>query len=230
MDNLSVTAKRLVADAAGLGADPGRSARVEIERLPFTIRAQQAGAALILTACSKFNSAVLGSARIQSNLLQPLQVEQSVDLPIWLQNRHLAEVTELRVADGNSAPAVKLALIKACFEFCEQNGVAWTIVTCRANIDRQYEQLLFTDVFPERDFVKLRHTGPLPHRVMAFDIGAGAARWSALSGPLLTFFRRTHHPDIDLNLVDENSLHVNSLGVNLHGVNLQDVNPQLAGN
>ena len=42
--------------------------------------------------------------------------------------------------------------------------------------------------------------GNIPHRVMAFEIATGEARWSAAQHPLLTFFKHTVHPDIDISV------------------------------
>jgi hypothetical protein len=65
-------------------------------------------------------------------------------------------------------------------------------------VDRQYEQLLFTDVFPEQGPVPLRHVGNIPHRVMAFEIATFEQRFREKRHPLLNFFFNTHHPDIDV--------------------------------
>jgi hypothetical protein len=154
--------------------------------------------AVILLAESKLDGSPLGSTRIQTNLSNPLHVEESVELPLWLQTRRLAEVTRLGIEEGRIGRLVKIALIKACFDYCEQNQVDWAVVTGRAPIDRQYQQLLFTDVFASKAHIPLRHVGNLPHRVMAFDIATGEARWTAAQHPLLNFFRHTHHPDIDI--------------------------------
>lgn len=154
--------------------------------------------AVILLAESKLDGSPMGSTRIQTNVSQPLHIEDSIELPLWLQTRRLAEVTRLGIEEGRVGRLVKIALIKACFEYCETNGVDWAIVTGRAPIDRQYEQLLFTDVFASKAFIPLRHVGNIPHRVMAFDISTGEARWDAAQHPLLNFFRKTHHPDIDI--------------------------------
>ena len=153
---------------------------------------------VVLLAESKLDGSPLGSTRIQTNLLQPLHVEESVELPLWLQTRRLAEVTRLGVGEGRIGRLVKIALVKACFSYCEDNGIDFAVVTGRAPIDRQYEQLLFTDVFASKAFIPLRHVGNLPHRVMAFEIATGEQRWAAAEHPLLGFFRHTQHPDIDI--------------------------------
>jgi hypothetical protein len=155
---------------------------------------------VVLLAESKLDGSPVGSARIQTNFNQPLHVEESVDLPLWLMTRRLAEVTRLGIDEGRIGRMVKVALIKACFEYCEQNKVEWAVVTGRTPIDRQYEQLLFSDVFPNRELIPLRHVGNMPHRVMAFEIETGEERWAAANHPLLGFFRHTHHADIDIGL------------------------------
>jgi hypothetical protein len=154
--------------------------------------------AVILLAESKLDGSPLGSCRIQTNLHQPLSVEDSVMLPNWLQGRRLAEVTRLGIDEGRIGRDVKIALIKACFEYCEQQGIDWAVVTGRTPIDRQYEQLLFADVFEDKQPVPLSHVGNIPHRVMAFEIATGEQRWQAAGHPLLKFFRHTQHPDISV--------------------------------
>ena len=153
---------------------------------------------VVLLAESKLDGTALGTTRIQTNLIQQLHVEESIELPLWLQSRRLAEVTRLGINEGREGRMVKMALIKACFDYCENNGIDYAVVTGRAPIDRHYEQLLFSDVFENKAFIPLRHVGNLPHRVMAFEIATGEARWSAAKHPLLGFFRHTHHPDIDV--------------------------------
>jgi hypothetical protein len=153
---------------------------------------------IVLLAESKLDGSALGTARIQTNLCGPLHLEESIALPEWLQGRRLAEVTRLGIDEGRIGRVVKIALIKACFEYCEQNGIDYAVVTGRPPIDRQYAQLLFSDVFEEKTLVPLRHVGNIPHRVMAFDIASGEQRWTAARHPLLAFFRHTHHPDIDI--------------------------------
>jgi hypothetical protein len=156
------------------------------------------GDTVVLLAESKLDGSALGSVRIQTNLRQDLPVEASVALPLWLQTRRLAEVSRLGIAEGRTGRMVKMALIKACFQFCEQARIDEAIVTARSPIDRQYEQLLFSDVFASKAPVPLRHVGNIAHRVMSFEIASGERRWADTGHPLLGFFRHTRHPDIDI--------------------------------
>ena len=153
---------------------------------------------IVLLAESRLDGTALGTARIQTNRKRPLHLEESIALPEWLQGRSLAEVTRLGIEEGRIGRVVKIALIKACFEYCEQNGIEYAVVTGRTPIDRQYEQLLFSDVFEDKAPIPLRHVGNIPHRVMSFEIATGEQRWSAAAHPMLGFFRHTHHPDIDI--------------------------------
>jgi len=154
--------------------------------------------AIVFLAESKLDGTPLGTARMQTNLYEPLHVEDSVALPDWLRGQPLAEMSRLGVDNGRIGRMVKTALLKAGVMYCQQNGIVWALATGRAPIDRQYEQLTFVDVFPEQGFVPLRHVGNIPHRVMAFDITTIEERWTATQHPLLNFFCHTDHPDIDV--------------------------------
>ena len=155
--------------------------------------------AIVFLAESKLDGTPLGTARMQTNLHEPLHVEESIALPDWLRGQPLAEMSRLGVDNGRIGRMVKTALLKAGVMYCQQNGIAWALATGRAPIDRQYEQLTFVDVFPDQGFVPLRHVGNIPHRVMAFDITTIEARWTAAQHPLLNFFCHIHHPDIDVS-------------------------------
>jgi GNAT superfamily N-acetyltransferase len=154
---------------------------------------------VVLLAESRLDGSPLGTARLQTNLQHSLHVEDSIELPTWLQGRRLAEVSRLGVDSGRIGRLVKTALLKACVQYCRQNGIEWALATGRAPIDRQYEQLMFVDVFEDGQYVPLRHVGNIPHRVMAFDIDSIEARWAAAQHPLLDFFCHTRHPDIDMS-------------------------------
>ena len=154
---------------------------------------------VVLLAESKLDGSALGTARIQTNRHGPLHLEQSIELPDWLQGRRLAEVTRLGVSEGRIGHVVKIALMKAFFQYWEESGTEFAIATGRAPIDRQYEQLMFSDVFEPGQMVPLRHVGNIPHRVMAFEIATAEARWTAASHPLLKFVRQTNHPDIQVS-------------------------------
>lgn len=153
---------------------------------------------IVLLAESKLDGSALGSTRIRTNLQRPLDMEESIELPAWLRGRRLVEATRLGVDEGREGRLVKMALIKACFMYCQENAIEWSVATARLGVDRQYEQLMFVDVFPDRGPVPLRHVGNLPHRVMAFEIDSFEARWSKANHPLLNFFFKLQHPDINI--------------------------------
>jgi len=154
---------------------------------------------VVLLAESKLDGSPVGTMRIQTNRYSQLAIEQSVDLPGWLQDSSLAEATRLGVALGRVGRVVKTMLFKAYFLYCQQAEIDWMVIGGRAPLDRQYEALLFTDVFPEQGFIPLRHASNIPHRVLAFEVETAEERWSAADHPLFDFVFRTHHPDLDLS-------------------------------
>lgn len=153
---------------------------------------------VILLAESKLDGSPLGSARLQSNVFQSLAVEQSIELPIWLAGKSMIEVTRLSITEGKAGRLVKTLLMKAMYQYWVENEIDYAIATGRTPIDRQYEQLLFTDLFPNQGFIPLRHVANVPHRVMALCINTLEQRWENASHPLYKLFFHTTHPDISI--------------------------------
>ena len=159
---------------------------------------------IVLLAESRLDGTPLGTLRIQSNAYKPLKVEQSVSLPRWLRDRPLVEGSRLGIVSGSIGRLVKMVLIKATLQYCEQDGIDWAIVAARAPLDRQYDQMMFEDLFPEQGFIPMRHGNNIPHRVLGFEIDTGHQRLVEARHPLLKFMRYTDHPDIDVR-VDRDS-------------------------
>ena len=153
---------------------------------------------VVLLAESKLDGSALGTMRIQTNRSAPLSLEHSVDLPDWLRVRPLAEAARLGVTDGKSGRLVKTMLFKAFFQYCQQSGIEWMVITARSPIDRQYERLLFNDVYPGMGYVPVSHMNNMPHRIMSFEVGSAQRRWAEANHPLFDFIFRTHHPDLQL--------------------------------
>jgi hypothetical protein len=153
---------------------------------------------VVLLAESKLDGSPLGTMRIQTNQFKPLCLEQSVKLPDWLKTRPLAEATRLGVTNAKGGRLVTTVLFKAFFQYCQQAGIEWMVVTGRAPVDRMYDRLLFSDVFPGVGYIPIQHVGNLPHRVMSFNVETAQERWIEANHPLLDFMCHTHHPDIQL--------------------------------
>lgn len=153
---------------------------------------------IVLLAQSKLDGAPLGTMRIQTNRFQPLALEQSLALPPALSARPLAEATRLGVTGEQVGRMVKTLLFKAYYQYCVRNDIEWMVIAGRSPIDRQYDRLLFSDVYPGMGAVPLRHAGNIPHRVMSFDVGSAEQRWREAAHPLYDLVFRTRHADIDL--------------------------------
>ena len=152
----------------------------------------------VLLACSKADGSPLGSARLRTNDLRPLTIEQSVELPAHLRNRRLLEAVRLSVAAGADVALVKHALLKAVWLFCLEHAVDYALVAARQHVDRQYTRMLFTDVFAGGGFLPMKHSNNLPHRVLQFEVATAARRFLEASHPMAGFYLRTHHPDIQV--------------------------------
>jgi hypothetical protein len=153
---------------------------------------------VVLLAESKFDGSPVGTMRIQTNDHKPLSLEQSVALPEAYRTRRLAEATRLGVTQERVGRMVTTALFKAFFLYCRQNRIDHMVITARSPVDRQYDRLLFTDVYPELGYIPFKHVGGMPHRVMALDVNGAERLWSQARHPLLNFILHTFHEDINV--------------------------------
>ncbi|MEN3295053.1 MAG: hypothetical protein V7642_4306 [Burkholderiales bacterium] len=151
---------------------------------------------IVLLAESKLDGSPIGTMRLQTNHERPLNLEQSVKLPEWLTQRTLGEATRLGVAGSASGRMVTAALFKAGFHYCLQAGIEWIVVAARSPVDRQYERLMFEEVYPGMGFIPMRHANNMPHRLMFVEISQLEPRWRAANHPMHKFFFRTFHEDL----------------------------------
>jgi len=158
----------------------------------------QAPGVAVLLAESKLDGAPLGTMRIQTNAHKPLSLEQSLALPNWAAGRSLAEATRLGVTQDKVGRVVKTVLFKAFYLYCLTHDIDYMVITARAPIDRQYDRLLFKDVYPDMGYVPLEHVFNLPHRIMYLDVAAAHDRWVAANHPMLDYMCYTGHPDIQV--------------------------------
>lgn len=153
----------------------------------------------VVLAESKLDGSPLGTLRIQTNRNHPLVLEDSLRLPAWLQGRRMAEATRLGITDGVAGRLVKTVLFKVYYQYCLLNELDWMVITARAPLDRQYERLLFKDVYPELGYIPMKHVGGLPHRVLALAVNEAHSAWHTAGHPLLEFMCNIQHPDIQIN-------------------------------
>jgi hypothetical protein len=156
---------------------------------------------VVLLAESKLDGSPVGTMRIQTNRFNDLSIAQSVELPAWLKNRSMVEATRLGVGLGRTGRVVKTVLFKALYLYCVQAGIEWMVICARSPLDRQYEALLFQDLFPGQ-FIPMRHVNDIPHRVLAFEVETAEKSWAEAKHPLYKFMVETHHPDLDLGDAD----------------------------
>lgn len=153
---------------------------------------------VILLAESKLDDEPLGTMRIQTNAFNPLWLEESVELPESLRQTRLAEATRLGVVPTRVGRFVKIVLFKAFYRYCLLNNISWMVIAARSPLDRQYESLLFEDIFPERGYIPMKHAANVPHRVLALDVPAAEDTWRGASHPLCEFMFDTTHPDVEV--------------------------------
>ena len=160
---------------------------------------------MILLAESKLDGSPVGTIRVQSNRYRSLSIEQSAELPVRMHGRNMVEATRLAIAEGRVGRVTKVVLIKALYLYCLEANIDWVIAGARPPLDRQYDAFLMEDLY-HGSFIPLRHSGNIPHRILALDVPGARARWEGAGHPLFNFMCHTHHPDIDLSNADFSSL------------------------
>lgn len=152
---------------------------------------------VVLLAESKLDGSPLGTMRIHTSRFSPLPLEGSVELPEWLKATPRSEANRLGISEGRIGRLVKHLLFKAYFQYCALAGIEWMVIAARSPLDRQYDALLFNDLFGGQ-FLPMRHGGNIPHRVLGLQVSSAEDRWAVSKHPLFDFMIRTTHPDIEL--------------------------------
>jgi hypothetical protein len=153
---------------------------------------------IVFFAQDKRTGTVVGTCRVQVNLLRPLQIEESVPLPAAWRGRPLSEITRLSVLPGYNHQPVRLGLVKACHLFCVARQIGGVLAGSRRSLLRQYRSLGFVDVFEDERVYPLRHAGNLDHRILFRDSVTAEADARAVQHPDYDFVFRDHHPDIHI--------------------------------
>jgi hypothetical protein len=156
---------------------------------------------ILLLAESKLDGTPVGTMRIQTNRYKPLAIEGSVKLPENFHGATLSEATRLGIGEGRIGNVAKIALFKAYYLCCIATGIDWMVIAARPPLDRQYEALLFDDLFPG-EMKEMRHGNNIPHRVLTLKVGRVEPTWRETGHKLYDYFFRTNHPDIDVSGVE----------------------------
>ena len=151
----------------------------------------------IFAAEDKATGRMVGSARIQCNRSQPLQIERSTELPAHFHGRLLAEITRMAVISGYAHP-VKLALMKAIHLYCIAMQISGIVAASRPSLMRQYLNIGFGDLYGDERMVPMAHGSGLEHRVLFRDTAAAEAYHRERNHRDDDFVFRTYHPDIQI--------------------------------
>ena len=153
----------------------------------------------VFVARSRLDGSVLGSFRTHANILKPLPLQASMDLPDRFGGCRMIEATRLSVLGNPDSSVVRNALFKAFYQYCLAQRADWMLAAGRRPVDRLYDMLLFTDVDGPGMFYPMAHASGVSHRVMCLAPGEADGLWRAVEHPLYRFTVQTTHPDIDLS-------------------------------
>jgi len=150
----------------------------------------------------KISGRVVGTMRAQATSLNgtQLQIDRYVELPAPYRGCARAEMTRLAAVRG-ADPFVRLALFKAAYLFCIEQGVGLLMIGARKpSLVRAYEQLGARDIHADGRLVQLGYAGDLPHRVLGLDVATVENDWRDSNHALLDFMTGTRHADIRVSV------------------------------
>ena len=153
----------------------------------------------VLIARSKFDDSILGTLRTHANIVKPVPLQASVDLPQKFDHSKMVEATRLCVLGSENSSVVRAALFKALFLYCLSQNADWIMAVGRRPVDRIYDSMYFADVLDKNAFYPMSHVGGIPHRAVYFSVPGAQALWAEKRHPLYNFVFETNHPDIDLS-------------------------------
>jgi hypothetical protein len=153
----------------------------------------------VLIARSKLDDSILGTLRTHANVLKPVPLQASVDLPHMFDGTKMVEATRLCVLGSENSSVVRAALFKALFLYCISQKSDWIMAVGRRPVDRIYDSMFFADVLEKNAFYPMSHVGGIPHRAVYFSVPGAQKLWAERNHPLYKFVFETVHPDIDLS-------------------------------
>ncbi|MGZ5156142.1 MAG: hypothetical protein ACXWCV_02445 [Caldimonas sp.] len=153
---------------------------------------------LLLIVERKADRQVLGTMRLQPNILRPLRVEGEVKLPAAYEGARLIEFMRLGVENGNAGRMVMAALAKAGYEISAAAGFDSILAVGRRSTSEMYRSMQLDDVFDGRT-VPISYAEGRPHSIFALPVADADRRWRAANHSLYGFMARTEHPDIQID-------------------------------
>jgi hypothetical protein len=149
---------------------------------------------VLLIARSKFDGGVVGTMRINPNLVHPMHLESAVTLPEPFASSSCAEFMRLGVTNGPGGRLVTSALAKTSYEICVACGIDYIFVGSRPSVEAVYRGYMFDDLLGKR--IELSYAAGVPHRILCLPVREAEERWRRAAGTVYQFFVRTEHPDI----------------------------------
>jgi hypothetical protein len=143
----------------------------------------------------KVSGDAIGTMRVQTTNRgdSRLEIEKYVSPPTRYAGLPRAEITRLASVPG-ADPFVRLALWKAGYVHCKENGVRLLMIAVRKpGLIKAYERMGAKDISAPQP---IPYGGNLPHRIMAVDILEAEIFWRESRHPMLQFMAETVHPDI----------------------------------
>ncbi len=160
-------------------------------------RDQQSGS-IVFVAESKLDGSPLGTVRIETNQMRPLQMESDFKLPKSMQGTRLAHISRMATRQGTGGRSVKYGLLKAVYLYCHAKEVKFFLIATIPPLERLYYRLGFTNLSEKTNSIQLSEYGNFPMRVLRAKVSRFEYLTSKFAPDLNRFMFHSIHADIKI--------------------------------
>ena len=155
--------------------------------------------ALLIAAISKDNSNILGSFRLEKNILADEKInliEKHAKLKI---SGNSAFVSRLVVMKTDEQLRVRNALFKFLHRYCFSNQIENIIVAAKPPLDKIYQRLGFKPALELDQLIPSEWSGNHITRVLYLNTVDVVVDWRINNHGLYGFMANTYHPDLKIH-------------------------------
>jgi hypothetical protein len=165
--------------------------------LAFEDRRDRQAGAIVFVALRKSDQEAIGSVRLESNAVRPLQLERDLELPDSLRGQHLLHATRFAVHPGAEGAVVRRALLKAINLYSLAREVKAILVSTIPPLERLYYRIGCRDLYPENKLVRLNEYRQVEVKLLIRPTNAPKELHQSEEGQRFwEFLNYYRHPDI----------------------------------
>jgi hypothetical protein len=146
----------------------------------------------------------VGSLRVLNHNYGSIELDTYINIRGIVNNykNNAAEFTRFSVPSNADSKIIKLALLRAGFQLCQDNQIPTMIAWVKDSAKRLYDSLFFQSIGDAGVFAHAK-LGGKRHTTMLIDLPSVMRKYCESHHPLYKFFCLEKHSNIDVGLITE---------------------------